>query len=165
MGIRANKVLKRMAAAIVGLLGFASCVDEEIIDDQHYMVAYGTLHAAFKASGSVNDQNGKPIEGIRVAVTMHHYQPNTPTVRYDHNHTYIHDTLFTDSKGEFLMQKSIGIPVDDATFVFEDVDGEEHGGSFNKAETTPPVTQTAKSDSKTWFLGAFETESKVVMKK
>ncbi|MBQ6253070.1 MAG: radical SAM-associated putative lipoprotein [Bacteroidales bacterium] len=66
--------------------------------DKQDTQAYGSPHAAFKAAGSVKDQSGKPIEGIRVAITEH---------IYNHNHAYYHDTLFTDSKGDFLLNKKL----------------------------------------------------------
>ena len=50
------------------------------------------------------------------------------------------------------------------TIVFEDIDGGENGGEFEKAEANPKVTQTKKGD-KNWYNGAFQAEADVVMHK
>ena len=146
-------VWKKLAAAILGLLGFASCGNVENIEN--VAVEYGQPHADFKALGSVTDETGGPIEGIRVAVTRHkHFQSDW----------YEHDTLFTDDKGAYLLNETIFEGPDDVKIVFEDVDGEDHGGSFESVEATPSVTQTKKGDGN-WYDGAFEVEANVVMKK
>lgn len=161
---RINKTFRHLAAAVIGLLGFSSCGGEDgpIVEP---MLAYASPYAVFKASGEVKDQNGKPIEGIRVAITEHIYTPNRPGVIYDHNHFYYHDTLFTDSKGSFLLNTSLSQGPYDVTIVFEDVDGDQNGGNFKHVEVTPPVKQIAEAEPKKWFNGAFEVEAKAIMKK
>ena len=158
-----NSFWKHLAAAVLGLLGFASCGKEEVFND-HMLAMYGQPHADFKAMGSVKDEKGKPIEGIRVAIRLHNYHPNTAGVIYDQNHWYDYDTLYTDSKGAFELSKSVFEGPDDVTIVFEDIDGEEHGGLFKSVEDTPSVKQTVKSKD-FWYGGAFEVESNVKMKK
>ena len=157
-----NSILKRLAAAILGLLGFASCGKVENIIESPDM--YGEPHADFKVLGTVTSETGDPIEGIRVAVTRHNHYDNTPYVIYSQNDWYEHDTLFTDDKGAYLLNETIFEGPDDVKIVFEDVDGEEHGGSFDPVETAPAVTQTKKGDGN-WYEGAFEVEANVVMKK
>ena len=162
MAKRIDRIWKQLAAVVLGLLGFASCGKEAGIE--YGLAMYGQPHAYFKAIGSVKDASGKPIEGIRVAITRHNYHPNTPGVIYDQNHWYYYDTLFTDSKGAFQLSESIFEGPDDVTVVFEDLDGEEHGGDFKSVTTTPSVKQTDKGDG-LWYGGAFEVESNVEMKK
>lgn len=104
----------------------------------------------------MKDQSGKPIEGIRVAITEH---------IYNHNHAYYHDTLFTDSKGDFLLNKKLSQGPYDVTIVLEDVDGDQNGGTFKHVKVTPPVKQTAEAEPDKWFNGAFEVKAEAVMKK
>ena len=52
----------------------------------------------------------------------------------------------------------------DVTIVFEDIDGEENGGPFQKGETKPAVVRTKKGDN-SWYGGAFEVSSDVKLKK
>ena len=158
-----KNIWERLAAVVVGLLGFASCGKVQNIIESPDM--YGEPYADFKALGSVTDETGNPIEGIRVAVTRHNHYENTQYVIYDQNDWYEHDTLYTDKKGAFLLTESIFEGPDDVRIVFEDVDGEEHGGSFESVEATPTVNQTKKRDGSNWYDGAFEVEANVVMKK
>ena len=162
---RINGIWRQLAAAILGLLGFASC-SKDIVGGEggDIMVMYGQPHADFKVIGSVKDKQGKPIEGIRVAITRHNYYPNSTGVFLDRNHWYYYDTLYTDSKGEFLRDETVSDQPDDVVIVFEDVDGEEHGGLFETVKTTPSVTRTKKEEG-FWYRGAFEVKSNVKMKK
>lgn len=162
MGKRMKSIWERLAAIVVGLLGFATCGKIENIIESPDM--YGEPYADFKVLGSVTGENGDPIEGIRVAVTRHNHYENTPYVIYDQNDWYEYDTLFTDDKGAYLLKTIIFEGPDDVRIVFEDVDGEDHGGTFETVEATPPVRQTNKADH-AWYGGAFEAEADVVMKK
>ena len=128
MIVRIKNTWKHLLTIILGLLGFASCEP---------MLMYGTPHADFKALGTVKDEAGKPVEGIRVAVRQHRHYENTPNVIYDHNDIYVDDTLFTDASGAWLLQRSVFDGPDDVTIVFEDIDGDAHGGEFNPAEAVP----------------------------
>jgi putative lipoprotein (rSAM/lipoprotein system) len=159
MAKRIDTMWKQLAAVVLGLLGFASCGR-----DAGFVCMYGEPSADFKALGSVKDEDGKPIEGIRVAITLHNYYPNSNYVIYDQNHWYVYDTLYTDSKGAFQLSKEVFDGPDDVTIVFEDIDGEAHGGVFEPVEDTPAVTQTKQKDG-AWYGGAFEVESNVEMKK
>lgn len=124
---------------------------------------YGEPHADFKAIGTVSDETGKPIEGIRVAVQQHRHYENSESVIYDQNDWYDNDTLFTDSKGRYVGEERFQC-AEQVTVVFEDIDGGENGGEFEKAEANPKVTQTKKGD-KNWYNGAFQAEADVVMHK
>ena len=146
-------IWKQLATAILGLLGFASCGKVDNIDN--FAAEYGQPHADFKALGTVADETGGPIEGIRVAITRHkRYQSDW----------YEHDTLFTDDKGAYLLNETIFEGPDDVKIVFDDIDGEENGGSFESVESTPAVTQTKKGDGN-WYDGAFVVEANIMMKK
>lgn len=143
MIVRIKNTWKHLLTIIFGLLGFASCEP---------MLMYGTPHADFKALGTVKDEAGKPVEGIRVAVRQHRHYEN------------VDDTLFTDASGAWLLQRSVFDGPDDVTIVFEDIDGDAHGGEFNPAEAKPEVKRTKKGD-RNWYNGAFEAKEDVVLKK
>ena len=148
-----KNVWRQVAAVILGLLGFSSC-----IKIGWGTVEYGQPHADFKALGTVTDEAGKPIEGIRVAIRQHRHYANTSDVIYDKNDWYEDDTLYTDDKGAYLLNRSVFAAPQDVTIVFEDVDGEEHGGEFAPAKATPEVKRTKKGD-KSWYGGTFEVEA------
>ena len=154
-----NKLWKAFAASILGLLGFASC--ESVIEDREM---YGQPHADFKALGTVSDETGKPVEGIRVAIRQHRHYDNTPDVIFGQNDWYENDTLYTDSNGAYELSKTIFDKPKDVRIVFEDIDGAENGGEFESAEATPEIKRTKKGD-KSWYGGAFEVQADVTLKK
>lgn len=159
MNAKGKNILRSLAATALGLLGFSSCNWLGI-----GVCMYGEPHADFKAIGSVTDQSGKPIEGIRVAVQQHRHYENSESVIYDQNDWYDNDTLFTDSEGKYELVRNVFSAPNKVTIVFEDVDGEGNGGEFEKAEANPKLTQTKKGD-KSWYGGAFEAKADVVLKK
>ena len=154
-----KNIFRSLAATLLGLLGFSSCEWIGI-----GLTMYGEPHADFKAIGTVTDETGKPIEGIRVAVQQHRHYENSESVIYDQNDWYDNDTLFTDSKGRFELERSVFDVPNRVSVVFEDIDGEENGGEFEKAEANPKVTQTKKGD-KNWYNGAFQVEVNARLKK
>ena len=157
--MKEKNIWKAFAAIILGLLGFSSCDWIGI-----GALEYGEPHADFKVLGNVNSDDGKPIEGIRVAVRQHRHYENTSSVFYDQNDWYEDDTVYTDSKGKYELFKSVFSEPNDVTVVFEDVDGAENGGEFRKEEAQPEIKRTKKGDKK-WYGGAFEAKADVTMKK
>jgi len=154
-----NRIWRFLASTALGLLGFSSCEWLGI-----GVCMYGEPHADFKAIGTVTDNAGKPVEGIRVAVQQHRHYEDSDSVFYDQNDWYDNDTLFTDSNGKYELMRSVFSAPNRVTIVFEDIDGEENGGEFEKAEVNPKVTQTKKGD-KSWYSGAFQAEADVRLKK
>lgn len=158
-----KRIWKYLVTAALSLLGFASC--EEIRNGFGFgLCMYGEPHADFKTLGTVTDEDGKPIEGIRVAVTKHDHYENNDNVIYDQNDWYYHDTLYTDSKGEYLLQQSVFRAPQEVTVVFEDIDGEENGGEFESAEATPELKKVKEGDGN-WYIGMFEAQADVTLKK
>ena len=156
---KARSFLNLLLGALLGLLGFSSC-----IDIGGGRVEYGQPHADFKASGKVTDPSGKGIEGIRVAIQRHRHYTNTPSVIYDQNDWYEHDTVYTDAAGRYEKVTRVFSRPDDVTVVFEDIDGEEHGGQFESQTVLPEITQTKKGD-KGWYSGEFTVNADVTLKK
>ena len=156
---KARHLINLLLGTLLGWLGFSSC---EYIGGG--LTMYGEPHADFKAAGKVTDKDGKAIEGIRVAIQRHRHYENTPGVIYDQNDWYENDTLYTNENGLYELRRSIFSKPDDVTLVFEDIDGEEHGGSFVSQTASPEIKQTKKGD-KSWYTGAFAVEADVTLEK
>ena len=75
---------------------------------------------------------------------------------------YEDDTVYTDSKGMYLLEKGLYKGPDSVSIVFEDVDGPENGGEFEPAAAKPEVVQTKKESG--MYGGSFEAKADVVMK-
>lgn len=142
-------LLSKALLALIGI-GLASC------DGGDMKVAYGCPYADFRASGIVTDQDGKPIQGIRVVLKGREY-PNPDYQR-------VTDTVWTDHSGyyqyngdeRFLEERRIA-------FEFDDVDGPENGGEFSKVEVNVTIVQTEEGEG--WYMGTYEARADVKMQK
>ena len=157
---KAASFLHLLLGALLGLLGFSSC---EFLDIGGGMTMYGEPHADFQATGRVTDKSGKGIQGIRVAIRQHRHYDNRPGVIYDQNDWYDNDTLFTDASGRYELKTTVFEKPHDVKIVFEDIDGEENGGSFKSQTATPEIRQTAKA--KDWYTGGFAVEADARLEK
>ncbi len=159
---KARNLLHWLLGTLLGLLGFSSC---EFLDIGGGKDMYGQPYADFQASGRVTDRSGKGIEGIRVAIQQHRHYENQPgVVIYDQNDWYDNDTLYTDASGRYEMSSRIFSRPDDVTVVFEDIDGEGHGGRFESQTVKPEVKQSKEGD-KMWYGGAFSVKADAKLKK
>ena len=171
---KARHFLNLLLGALLSLLGFASC--DGILGDLRtrgggkngggMVCMYGSPTVNWHASGRVTDASGKGIEGIRVAIRAHKYMANTPGVIYDQNDWYYDDTLYTDANGNYKLEKhltSFSAP-DDATVVFEDVDGLSNGGLFESQTLTPKIEQVKKGDG-AWYNGDYAIEANAKLTK
>lgn len=114
---------------------------------------YGMPSATYKVLGTVSDESGSPVEGIRVAIES----------KYSSYSQY--DTLYTDSSGKYLFNRGErGLWPDKVVVVFEDIDGEENGGEFESAEATPELKKVKEGDG-SWYMGMFEAQADVTLKK
>lgn len=156
MKMKFNALLTKFFGVMLALLGFASCDRVGIGLDM-----YGSPHADFKALGTVTDEAGKPVKGIRVAIRQHRH---FSSVGLDRKDWYEDDTLFTDADGRYQLRREIPVVPEDVTVVFEDIDGEENGGLFQEAEVKPVVSQSKKGDNH-WYNGMFEARADVALQK
>ena len=149
----------RLAKISLGLLGTAainSC-------DGHFIgkAEYGCPHADFEAKGTVTDEDGNGIPGIRVIIRSQNPLSSNPKDRLE-------ETIWTNHNGEYVSGESYYD--DDFAYTssikmeFEDVDGPENGGEFQKVNIEVPVFQVKEGDGK-WYNGAYEAGANVTMHK
>lgn len=143
------------AAMILSLLGFSTSCDKigEVIGGGLCM--YGCPNADYEVSGAVSDEEGNPVEGIRVAI------------EWDRGDSYQQrDTLFTDEKGEYLMKMHQDAFFQKVTAEFEDVDGEANG-SFESAsgEVEKPDFGYSDKGKDEWYIGTYSARIDKTLKK
>ena len=145
--MKTNKLMTRLLSSALIALGFTSC--EEMEDE------YGSPSRDFQVKGVVTDENGKPIENIRVII------------RNAYEYGYSPDTTYTDAQGNFSSNviRDYGF-INEHTAYFDDIDGDANGGTFQSDSTSlndMPSKQTEKGDG--WYEGKYEFEVQKKLKK
>ncbi len=152
-----EKGWKYLLGGVLALLGFGSCNKEGIIDNGgNMLVMYGQPTAVFKMHGTVKNQSGKPVKGIRVVIEPH-------------NNPWEYDTLYTDASGRFekdRLKHSWPDELKNVTVRFEDVDGAENG-SYRMKELKRSDIQVKQTDKGkgAWFEGSFTVTADAVLEK
>ena len=140
--------LSKLLLPLLGI-GLASCDGGGGVK-----LEYGCPYADFRASGTVIDQDGKPIQGVRV-VLKGRLNPEMDIPRET-------DTVWTDRSGYYQCNGGVRY-LDDSriTFEFQDVDGPENGGEVSKVEVDAPIVKV--EDGEGWYMGKFEACADVKM--
>ena len=133
--------MKQLLYLLLAMLGFGfstSCVRCE----------YGTPNVSFRAMARVVDEEGDPIEGIRVAIL--HESWDGEYYRED----FEWRTGYTDYEGNIDATASpFAVP---KQLIVEDVDGEANGGEFeSQIVDVVGFEQTEKGDGN-WYRGAYK---------
>ena len=72
------------------------------------------------------------------------------------------DTLWTDHNGEYSSRYDEFAYMQSVSLEFEDVDGPENGGEFQKVEVEVPVFQVKEGDGN-WYQGSYGAGADVTM--
>ena len=120
----------RMLAAVgVAMLSLSGCVIGG---------TEGEPNLDLRVRGTVTDEEGAPIEGIRVIVSR--------------------DTCFTDEEGGYETALLNRPPCDFRTAYFDDVDGAANGGTFasDSVLLTSVERVQVKDGDGDWYVGEYE---------
>ena len=150
-----KSLLSRLCAAVLALLGFASC--EKFNDIR---CEYGTPSVDFKVKGTVTDADEKPIEGIRVVIRRP-YNPYISRSQQDGG-----DTIYTNAEGKYESPIITDMSVQLKKAYYDDADGAA-GGEFASDSVEiykAPKTQF-KEASGAWYDGGFEYTVDVQLQK
>ena len=141
--------VKTLLSGALVLLGFSACSKDTV--DGGGMCEYGSPSVDYRVIGEVSDEEGNPLEGIRVIVEKN---------------SHMADTVYTDAKGAFQTENinSVGFYIHDVAF--DDVDGEAGGGEFESAKVPIKDFERKKiKEGEGWYDGEYELSTKVQMKK
>ena len=119
MKARIKNLYEIIAGAILSLLCCNSCEGGLTIIDGP--VEYGMPHATFTVIGDVkSEETGNPIEGISIKYR-----------RWSEEQGFVDDCQFLSGKDGKVNEKFSAWPdVEYISLTFEDIDGEENGGTF-----------------------------------
>ena len=132
-----------LCSAVIALLGFAGCSD----DPSSMADEYGVPNADYKYMGTITDEEGNPIQGIKAVIIDG--KVNTPgreLIAYT-----------TDKDGKFESDFINISTSSDIRIDFKDIDGELNGGEFATTSVEAKDMETTKvGESKgSWNKGSF----------
>ena len=114
--------------------------------------------------GTVTDESGSPVKGIKVAAKNVYRSQDGAVVD-----TYGVDSTQTDGSGKYAFESRRFVSDPDLKLIVEDIDGEANGGAF-KSDTididfdkAKKVKEADKDDS--WSSGTFAITQDIKLKK
>lgn len=138
MKAKLSNATQWILTAIISLLGFSGCSKEE-----QMVCMYGTPTADYKAEGSVTDEEGNPIEGIKVKVELRGYYNNPSETK----------SVYSGGDGQFITPQYSNQEIISLTAI--DIDGGNNGGEFeDKTINLQGIKPTLdKSNADGWYQG------------
>ena len=159
MKVRFNRWYNAVLTALLSILGFSCSLDEP---DEYGStpVEYGTPHADYILKGTVTDEAGTPIKGIKTSLKE---------ISKDDTGTYVFgiDSIQTNESGNYQLKNS-GMPYDKRVkLVVEDIDGEANGGEFlnDTLDIDYGKAVEVEEGDHHWYDGKYEVTTDVRLKK
>lgn len=125
---------------------------------------YGTPHADYQFMGTVTDESGSPVSGIKVSAKNVYRLYDGTVVE-----TYGVDSTLTDSKGKYAVEGGAFLGEHILKLIVEDLDGEANGGNFMNDtididfDNAKKVKEPDKDDY--WSNGTFAISQDIKLKK
>lgn len=153
MKVRFYHWYNAVLAALLCLLGFESC--DDIGADE-----YGSPYVKYQVKGTVTDNEGRPIKGIKVKVAeqgMH----NGSVIIY-----HGIDSIETDAAGAYQTHvMTDGFINERRKVIFEDTDGTANGGDFQgDTLSLTDLEKTLVEKGGEWYRGKYEMKGDVTLK-
>lgn len=154
MNTKKRITVRRLLSGALVLLGFTSCSNS--FDEEIMRVEYGSPTAKFQVKGKVTTDTDEALKGIQVIVR-----------RSWSNDPLSADTVYTDGKGEFKTDELVTGSIGPQKVYFNDIDGEENGGSFKSdsiALSDSKMEKKQLEEGSHWYVGKFEFSPKKPIK-
>ena len=116
MKVRFNRWYNTVLTALLAMLGYGCSESEEPEKD---VLMYGCIVAYYTINGTVTDEAGAPVQGIKTSVKMLFRQDIVGM-----------DSVQTDESGKYLLGFNEMMDNEYTKLIVEDVDGEANGGEF-----------------------------------
>ena len=157
MKVRFYRWYNVVLTTLLTMLGYG-CTKEEPMDMYGVMVEYGVPSANYIVKGTVTDEGGTPIQGIKTSVKS--IPDEAP------QYTQGLDSVQTDNAGKFQLKASWYAGIPDLKLIVEDVDGEANGGEFlSDTIRIDELKRQKLEDGDGWYEGKFELNADVKLKK
>ena len=161
MKVRFNRWYNTVLTALLSVLGYACSSSDE---DERVVIMYGTPHADYQFSGTVTDESGSPVKGIKVSAKNVYRRYDSTLIE-----TYGVDSTLTDSKGKYAVEGEAFLGEHILKLIVEDLDGEANGGNFMNDtididfDNAKKVKEPDKDDY--WSDGTFAITQDIKLKK
>ena len=160
MKVRFNRWYNTVLTALLSIIGYG-CSSS---DDPEYICMYGTPHADYQFMGTVTDESGSPVSGIKVSAKNVYRRYDSTLIE-----TYGVDSTLTDSKGKYAVEGEAFLGEHILKLIVEDLDGEANGGNFMNDtididfNNAKKVKEPDKDDY--WSDGTFAITQDIKLKK
>lgn len=160
MKVRFNRWYNAVLTALLSIIGYG-CSSS---DDPEYICMYGTPHADYQFMGTVTDESGSAVMGIKVSAKNVYRRYDSAVIE-----TYGVDSTLTDSKGKYAVEGEAFLGEHILKLIVEDLDGEANGGNFMNDtididfDKAKKVKEADKDDS--WSSGTFAITQDIKLKK
>lgn len=158
MKVRFYRWYNAVLTALLSMLGYGCSLDEP--DEYGTPVPeYGAPHADYILKGTVTDEAGTPVQGIKTSL-KEVYKDETG------NYAFGMDSIQTNESGNYQLKYS-GMPYDRTKLIVEDIDGEANGGEFLSDTLDIDYDKAVKTEEGDhhWYTGKFEIITDVKLKK
>ena len=165
MKVRFYRWYNAVLTALLSMLGYGCSSVSEEPDMYGVILMYGVVEpgAFYEVKGTVTDEVGTPVEGIKTAVKF-----VSPVVESPDGLRYTEDIneSKSDASGHYELSYTTGVENCNIKLIVEDIDGEDNGGNFQNDTIDidyGKAVQTKKGDQN--FLGTFEISQDIQLKK
>lgn len=159
MKVRFYRWYNAVLTALLSMLGYGCSTSDEVMEMYGTVVEYGTPNVDYIIRGTVTDEVGTPILGIKTV--LKDIPDNYP------DYAYSIDSAMTDAAGKYQIEKRIYVHQDGRKLIVEDIDGEANGGEF-LSDTVDISKLEAKKIGEgdgRWNSGKYEINADFKLKK
>ena len=144
MNKRILKLSNYVLSSLVGALGFSSCHSGDAADED-ILCEYGCPFARYAITGTITDENGKPLEG--------------KDIRVKDNIDYCVSEQKTDAHGAYAYERTNSPGMEKLKVVVSDPD------SIYASDSTDVEFVKTKDGEGTWFQGEYSGKADFKLKK
>ena len=156
MRVRFNRWYNAVLTTLLSILGYG-CSSDEPMDMYGSPVEYGSPHADYIVKGTITNESGTPVQGIKTS--LKDVSENAKTA-------YGIDSVQTNATGDFQL-KYTGMERKSIKLIVDDIDGEANGGEFlsDTLDIDYDNAVKVKEGEGRWYQGKFEVSQDVKLKK
>jgi len=165
MKVRFNRWYNAVLTTLLSMLGYSCSLTNDEPDMYGPILMYGVVNpdATYEVKGTVTDEGGTPVEGIKTAVKF-----VSPVVDGADGKRYTSDIndSQSDASGHYELLYSSEVENSHIKLIVEDIDGEANGGKFQNDTIDidySKAVQIKKGDENS--KGTFEISQDIKLKK